>query len=77
MNEDIINEKSIELLNSLRSSGLQTPDIVEVLKKALSIHGVIFNEVEFKIVDLDPEFSKILDEHFDSLIDNKPKRKRF
>ena len=41
MNEDIINEKSIEVLNSLRSEGLQTPDIVEVLKKALSIHGVV------------------------------------
>ena len=41
MNEDIINEKSIEVLNKLRSEGLQITEIIEVLKKALSIHGVV------------------------------------
>lgn len=41
MNEDIINKKAIKVLNNLRSEGLQTADIIEVIKKALSIHVVV------------------------------------
>lgn len=41
MNKDIINDKSIEVVNKLRSEGLETPEIVDVLEKALSIHRVV------------------------------------
>jgi hypothetical protein len=41
MEEGIINEKSIEVLNRLRSEGLKTNEIVEVLKKALNTHGML------------------------------------
>jgi hypothetical protein len=38
-------ETAIEVLNNLRNNGLNTTEIVEVLKEALLIHGVSNSEI--------------------------------